>query len=125
MPFRPKALSLFPPSPSAPAFALCSRLRPRPALSSFLLLTLCSLRFRRRGLAYVEAMKQYKPTTPGFRFRRIVDRSHLWKGPPMKHLTVGLRKQGGRNHHGRLVVRERLLGAFRFGGKECAAHGRP
>jgi len=30
-------------------------------------------------MAYEEKMKKYKPTTPGFRHRKIVDRSHLWK----------------------------------------------
>lgn len=47
------------------------------------------------------ALKNYKPTTPGQRQLVNIDRSGLWKGSPEKSLTVGLRKTGGRNHHGR------------------------
>lgn len=56
-----------------------------------------------RGL-YVERLKEYNPTTPGFRHRRIVDHSHLWKGRPVKSLTYGLREKGGRNNTGRTTV---------------------
>jgi len=56
---------------------------------------------------YTEKLKTYKPTTPGIRFRRIVDRSHLWKGKPMRHLTTALRKTGGRNNLGHITVRHR------------------
>jgi len=55
------------------------------------------------------ALKSYKPTTPGQRQVVIVDRSELWSGRPVKALTEGLRKTGGRNNHGRLT-------AFRVGG---------
>lgn len=47
------------------------------------------------------ALKHYKPTTPGQRQLVNIDRTGLWKGSPEKSLTVGLRKTGGRNHHGR------------------------
>jgi large subunit ribosomal protein L2 len=47
------------------------------------------------------ALKNYKPTTPGQRQLVNIDRSGLWKGDPVKALTFGLRKSGGRNHHGR------------------------
>jgi len=47
------------------------------------------------------ALKKYKPTTPGQRQLVNIDRSGLWKGDPEKSLTVGIRKTGGRNHHGR------------------------
>ena len=47
------------------------------------------------------ALKKYKPTTPGQRQLVNIDRSELWKGEPLKALTFGLRKSGGRNHHGR------------------------
>jgi len=47
------------------------------------------------------ALKNYKPTTPGQRQLVNIDRSGLWKGEPLKALTFGLRKSGGRNHHGR------------------------
>ncbi len=49
------------------------------------------------------ALKKYKPTTPGQRQLVNIDRSGLWKGSPEKSLTVGLRKSGGRNHHGRIT----------------------
>ena len=55
------------------------------------------------------ALKSFKPTTPAQRQLVIVDRSELYKGKPVKALTVGLTKSGGRNHHGRLT-------AFRKGG---------
>jgi large subunit ribosomal protein L2 len=51
------------------------------------------------------ALKQYKPTTPGQRQLVIVDRSELHKGKPVKALTEGLHKSGGRNHHGRVTAR--------------------
>lgn len=47
------------------------------------------------------ALKNYKPTTPGQRQLVNIDRSGLWKGSPEKSLTTGIRKTGGRNHHGR------------------------
>ena len=49
-------------------------------------------------------LKAYKPTTPGFRGRVITDRSKLWKGKPLKALTKGLTKRGGRNNSGRITV---------------------
>ncbi|WP_119462767.1 50S ribosomal protein L2 [Rhodospirillaceae bacterium SYSU D60014] len=51
------------------------------------------------------ALKQYKPTTPGQRQLVIVDRAELHKGKPVKALTEGLHKSGGRNHHGRVTAR--------------------
>lgn len=53
------------------------------------------------------ALKQYKPTTPSQRGLVQVDRSVLWKGKPVKKLTEGLTKKGGRNHHGRITARRR------------------
>jgi large subunit ribosomal protein L2 len=50
------------------------------------------------------ALKTYKPTTPSQRHLVLVDRSHLWKGKPVKALTVGLVKTGGRNNHGRVTM---------------------
>jgi large subunit ribosomal protein L2 len=46
------------------------------------------------------ALKTYKPVTPSQRQLVIVDRSELWRGKPVKSLTEGLRKTGGRNNHG-------------------------
>jgi large subunit ribosomal protein L2 len=53
------------------------------------------------------ALKSFKPTTPGQRQLVIIDRSELHKGPPVKALTEGLRKSGGRNNHGHLTARHR------------------
>ncbi|NNE22637.1 MAG: 50S ribosomal protein L2 [Rhizobiales bacterium] len=53
------------------------------------------------------ALKSFKPTTPGQRQLVIVDRSGLWKGKPVKKLTDGLTKSGGRNNHGRVTTRHR------------------
>jgi len=52
-------------------------------------------------------LKTLKPTTPGQRQLVIIDRSELWKGPPVKALTEGKREQGGRNNNGRITVRWR------------------
>jgi len=59
------------------------------------------------------ALKQYKPTTPGRRGLVLVDRSELHKGKPVKALTKGLSKSGGRNNHGRITSRRRGGGAKR------------
>ncbi len=53
------------------------------------------------------ALKTYNPTTPGQRQLVTVDRSGLWKGKPVKGLTEGLTKSGGRNNHGRATARRR------------------
>ena len=47
------------------------------------------------------ALKQYKPVTPSLRGTVLIDRSELWKGKPVKTLTEGKSKSGGRNNHGR------------------------
>lgn len=51
------------------------------------------------------ALKKYKPITAGQRTLVLVDRSHLWKGKPVKTLTEGLTGKGGRNNHGRMTAR--------------------
>ena len=53
------------------------------------------------------ALKTYNPTTPGQRQLVIVDRANLWKGDPVKKLTEGLTKKGGRNNAGRITARRR------------------
>jgi large subunit ribosomal protein L2 len=53
------------------------------------------------------ALKQYNPKTPGMRQLVLVDRSDLHKGRPVKTLTEGLTKKGGRNNHGRITARRR------------------
>ncbi|MEM7193127.1 MAG: 50S ribosomal protein L2, partial [Pseudomonadota bacterium] len=50
------------------------------------------------------ALKTFKPTTPSQRQLVLVDRSHLWKGKPVKPLTQGLNKSGGRNNTGRVSI---------------------
>lgn len=55
------------------------------------------------------ALRTYKPVTPSLRELVLVDRSDLWKGKPVKSLTEGLTKSGGRNNTGRIT-------AFRHGG---------
>lgn len=53
------------------------------------------------------ALKSYNPTTPGQRSLVLVDKSALWKGKPVKKLTEGLTKKGGRNNMGRITARRR------------------
>jgi large subunit ribosomal protein L2 len=53
------------------------------------------------------ALKSFKPVTPSMRQLVIVDRSELWKGKPVKALTEGLRKSGGRNNHGHVTTWQR------------------
>ena len=50
------------------------------------------------------ALKTYRPVTPSMRQLVLVDRSDLWRGKPVKVLTEGLRKTGGRNNHGRITA---------------------
>ena len=51
------------------------------------------------------ALKTYNPITPSQRELVQVDRSGLWKGGPVKALTEGLTKSGGRNNYGRITAR--------------------
>lgn len=53
------------------------------------------------------ALKHYNPTTPGRRGLVLVDRGELHKGDPVKSLTKGLTKKGGRNNAGRITARRR------------------
>ena len=56
------------------------------------------------------ALKTFKPVTPSLRQLVLVDRRELYKGKPVKALTVGKISTGGRNNLGRITVR------FRGGG---------
>ena len=47
------------------------------------------------------ALRQFKPVTASLRGTVLIDRSELWKGKPVKTLTEGKHKTGGRNNHGR------------------------
>jgi large subunit ribosomal protein L2 len=60
------------------------------------------------------ALKTHKPVTPGQRQLVLIDRSELWKGRPVKTLTEGLTKTGGRNNTGRITARRRGGGAKRL-----------
>jgi ribosomal protein L2 len=51
--------------------------------------------------------KTYKPITPGIRHLRRPLNPHLYKGRPLRLLTVAVRKKGGRNSKGRITVRSR------------------
>ncbi|ACS55725.1 MULTISPECIES: 50S ribosomal protein L2 [Rhizobium] len=51
------------------------------------------------------ALKTFNPITPSQRQLVIVDRSALYKGKPVKALTEGLTKSGGRNNLGRITAR--------------------
>ncbi|MCC2601363.1 50S ribosomal protein L2 [Sphingopyxis yananensis] len=51
------------------------------------------------------ALKSYNPTSPGQRGLILIDRSNLWKGKPVKALTEGKSKTGGRNNKGHVTSR--------------------
>jgi len=53
------------------------------------------------------ALKQYKPTSPSRRSLVTVDRSELYSGAPVKTLTRGKTKTGGRNNTGRITAWQR------------------
>ncbi len=46
-------------------------------------------------------LKHFNPVTASLRGTILIDRSELWKGKPVKALTVGKSHSGGRNNHGR------------------------
>tara|TARA_B100000902_G_C27317355_1_gene922156 strand:- start:4163 stop:5005 length:843 start_codon:yes stop_codon:yes gene_type:complete len=52
-------------------------------------------------------LKKFKPNTPGTRGLTLVDKKGLWTGKPMKSLTAGLSKKGGRNNTGRITMRRK------------------
>ncbi|MCC7431857.1 50S ribosomal protein L2 [bacterium] len=56
------------------------------------------------------ALKKYKPTTPGQRFKIISDYSEITKSTPEKSLVVSLNRSGGRNSQGRITSRHRGAG---------------
>src|SRR5579863_102313 len=53
------------------------------------------------------ALKTFRPVTPTLRHTVLIDRSELWKGGPVKALSIGKREQGGRNNLGRITQRWR------------------
>lgn len=52
-------------------------------------------------------MKQFRPMTPGTRFRSINDFNEITRKGPEKSLTEPITKSGGRNHHGHITSRRR------------------
>jgi large subunit ribosomal protein L2 len=60
------------------------------------------------------ALKTFNPTSPGRRQLVLVDRAGLHKGEPVKALTEGIHKKGGRNNQGRITVRHQGGGAKRL-----------
>ena len=50
------------------------------------------------------ALKKFNPTTPSQRNLVLVDKSALHKGGPVKKLTEGLSKTGGRNNSGHVTA---------------------
>ncbi len=53
------------------------------------------------------ALKQFKPNTPGQRFKTVNSFAEITKTKPEKSLLEPLSKSGGRNNHGRITVRHR------------------
>ena len=51
------------------------------------------------------ALKHFNPTSPARRGLILVDKSALWKGGPVKALTEGKHKTGGRNNKGHVTSR--------------------
>ena len=52
-------------------------------------------------------IRQFKPVTPGARFRSVSDFSDLTRSTPEKSLTAPLKKSGGRDNHGHISMRRR------------------
>ena len=50
-------------------------------------------------------LKKFNPTSAGRRHLVLIDKSELFKGRPVKSLTVGKTKSGGRNNKGRVTAR--------------------
>jgi len=53
------------------------------------------------------AIKSYKPTSPGIRFQTGLMFEEITAEEPLKSLTKGMVKRGGRNNNGRVTVRYR------------------
>ena len=51
------------------------------------------------------SLKTFKPYTKSSRGTVLVDRKHLWKGKPLKQLSLGKASSGGRNNLGRITSR--------------------
>ena len=51
------------------------------------------------------ALKKYKPTTPGQRFKLISSFDELTSATPEKSLLTPQKRSGGRNNQGKMTVR--------------------
>jgi large subunit ribosomal protein L2 len=74
------------------------------------------------------ALKTFNPTSAGRRHLIQVDRSGLFKGKPVKGLTEGLNKSGGRGNTGRITSRRKGGGhktAYRLIDFKRTKHGMP
>ena len=56
------------------------------------------------------ALKIFKSYTKSTRGTVLVDRKNLWKGKPLKSLTLGKHSTGGRNNLGRITSRHKGAG---------------
>ena len=56
------------------------------------------------------ALKTFKPYTKSTRGTVIVAKEGLWKGKPIKSLTIGKKSSSGRNNLGRITSRRRGSG---------------
>jgi len=56
------------------------------------------------------ALKTFKSYTKSTRGTVLVDKKGLWKGKPLKSLTMGKHSTGGRNNLGRITSRHRGVG---------------
>ena len=56
------------------------------------------------------ALKTFKSYTKSTRGTVLVDKKNLWKGKPLKSLTVGSHSTGGRNNLGRITSRSKGAG---------------
>ena len=52
-------------------------------------------------------IKKYKPTSPGKRFRTVMDFAEVTASEPLKSLIRPLKKTGGRNNRGRVTMWQR------------------
>ena len=67
------------------------------------------------------ALKKFNPTTPSQRNLVLVDKSALYKGGPVKKLTAGLSKTGGRKNSGHVTSWQAVAGFSGSGELETIA----
>ena len=56
------------------------------------------------------SLKTFKSYTKSTRGTVLVDRKNIWKGKPLKSLTIGSHSTGGRNNLGRITSRHKGAG---------------